>query len=118
MQDAVATANRLGGEARARDVASADLRAIQRRREWPVRITQRMQVLVQNRSRCRRSHIRGEISVPLAVRLLQRYPVLRRLPARLIGMGCGPSTSARRRALDACAYAPKMMGMLARSATW
>jgi hypothetical protein len=49
-----------------------------------------MQVLVQNRIALPAIADRGEISVPLAMRLLQRYPVLRRLPARLVGMGVRP----------------------------
>ncbi len=90
IQDAVAAANRLAGPLARGTVALADLRAIQRRREWPVRVTQRMQVLVQNRIALPAIADRGEIAVPLAMRLLQRYPVLRRLPARLVGMGVRP----------------------------
>jgi hypothetical protein len=33
---------------------------------------------------------RGEVKVPLAMRLLQWFPVLRRLPARLVGVGIRP----------------------------
>jgi 2-polyprenyl-6-methoxyphenol hydroxylase-like FAD-dependent oxidoreductase len=90
IQDAVAAANLLirpllGGVATA-----ADLAKVQVRREMPTRVTQRLQVAVQNRI-IRPVLAGGEaLSVPLALRLLQRLPLLRRLPGRLIGMGVRP----------------------------
>jgi hypothetical protein len=65
------------------------LRAVQRRRELPARLTQRLQVLIQNRI-ITPVIGGGAVAVPWQMRLLQRYPALRRLPARLIGMGFRP----------------------------
>jgi 2-polyprenyl-6-methoxyphenol hydroxylase-like FAD-dependent oxidoreductase len=44
IQDAVATANLMAAKPREGDVGPADLRRVQRRREWPVRLMQTMQV--------------------------------------------------------------------------
>ena len=67
-----------------------DLRTLQRRRELPTRLTQRTQVLIQNRVIS--NVLRGTMTPkpPLAVRILGRYALLRRLPARAVGMGFRP----------------------------
>jgi 2-polyprenyl-6-methoxyphenol hydroxylase-like FAD-dependent oxidoreductase len=90
IQDAVATANILVPRLRQGKATLTDLRAVQRRREWPTRMTQRMQVLIQNRVIS--NVLRGTKTPkpPLALRILARFPVLRRLPARIIGMGFRP----------------------------
>jgi len=90
VQDAVATANILGPRFRAGGVTEADLAAVQRRRELPARLTQRLQIAVQNRVIT--SVLRGTTTPkpPLPLRLLGMLPVLQRLPARLIGMGFRP----------------------------
>jgi 2-polyprenyl-6-methoxyphenol hydroxylase-like FAD-dependent oxidoreductase len=49
VQDAVAAANLLATSLRRSTLANSDLSAVQRRREWPTRVTQRLQVLIQNR---------------------------------------------------------------------
>jgi hypothetical protein len=67
-----------------------DLVRVQRRREWPTRVIQRGQVAVQDLFLKRALENRGEVKVPLAMRLLQRFPVLRRIPARLVGVGIRP----------------------------
>ncbi len=100
IQDAVATANRLTGPLLALQSGSlgtfAALRAIdrgaarvQRRRELPTRLTQGFQVLV-HRFLNRFLGRPGTFHAPLLVRLLGRFPVLRRLPGRFIGMGVLP----------------------------
>ncbi len=90
IQDAVATANILVPRLRRGAATPNDLRAVQRRRELPTRLTQRMQVLIQNRVIS--NVLRGTQTPkpPWAVRMLGHYPVLRRLPARVIGMGFRP----------------------------
>jgi 2-polyprenyl-6-methoxyphenol hydroxylase-like FAD-dependent oxidoreductase len=90
IQDAVAAANILVPRLRRGAVTLDDLRAVQRRREWPTRLTQRVQVLVQNRVIS--NVLRGTQTPkpPLPVRMLGRFPALRRLPARIIGMGFRP----------------------------
>jgi 2-polyprenyl-6-methoxyphenol hydroxylase-like FAD-dependent oxidoreductase len=91
IQDAVAAANLLAGPLRDGRVDGRHLQAVQRRREWPTRVTQRMQVAVHNEllsPLLARSE--APAAVPLPVRLLQRLPMLRRLPARVIGIGVRP----------------------------
>ena len=90
IQDAVAAANILVTPLREGGVTLDHLRAVQRRREPPTRKTQRLQVAIQNR-------VIGNVlsrtttpKAPFAVRLLGWFPVLRRLPARIIGMGFRP----------------------------
>lgn len=91
VQDAVATANLLADKL-ARGCPSEDeLDAVRRRREFPVKMTQRMQVVVQN-------HIIGAalqggdrpLKVPLVVRLITALPWLQGLPARLLALGVRP----------------------------
>jgi 2-polyprenyl-6-methoxyphenol hydroxylase-like FAD-dependent oxidoreductase len=86
IQDAVAAGNFLGGG----DFSPANLRRLQRRREWPARATQRLQILAQNRIISRVLQTRSPLAVPLGFRLLARHAWLRRLPGRLIGMGLRP----------------------------
>jgi 2-polyprenyl-6-methoxyphenol hydroxylase-like FAD-dependent oxidoreductase len=91
IQDAVAAANLLAAPLREDRLTTDDLRRVQRRRELPTRLTQRAQLLVQNRV-IRRvlGGGAGTLTPPLAVRLLARFPFLRRIPARLIGIGFRP----------------------------
>ena len=89
IQDAVAAANRLWRPLRDRAVADEDLRRVQRRREWPTRVTQWLQVVVQRRL-VSRALGGGPLRLPLFVRLLARCPLVRRLPARLVGVGIRP----------------------------
>jgi 2-polyprenyl-6-methoxyphenol hydroxylase-like FAD-dependent oxidoreductase len=90
IQDAVAAANILVPRMREGAAALHDLRAVQRRREWPTRMTQRVQIAVQNRVIT--NVLRGTATPkpPRAVRMLGRFPALRRLPARVVGMGFRP----------------------------
>ncbi|MGH7221891.1 MAG: FAD-dependent oxidoreductase [Gemmataceae bacterium] len=90
IQDAVATANLLAVPLRDGTVTLEDLRRVQRRRELPTRLTQRLQVLIQDRI-IRRVLAGGKrLSLPWPLRLMRRFPILRRIPARLIGMGFRP----------------------------
>jgi 2-polyprenyl-6-methoxyphenol hydroxylase-like FAD-dependent oxidoreductase len=90
IQDAVAAANILAPRFQRGFVTRGDLRKVQRRREFPTRMTQRMQLLIQNRL------ISGILAStvapapPWAVRMLDRCPLMRRLPARVLGMGFRP----------------------------
>ncbi len=91
IQDAVATANILGPVlAQGNLPGEADLAAVQRRRLWPTRMTQAMQIQIQNRVITRVLAGSGGGRPALAVRLLQWFPILRRIPARLIGIGFRP----------------------------
>jgi 2-polyprenyl-6-methoxyphenol hydroxylase-like FAD-dependent oxidoreductase len=87
VQDAVAAANVLA-PALARGAPGARDRArIQRRRLWPTRVTQRAQVLIQDKILSRALGVRGPARLPWQMRLLRRFPYLRRFPARFVGMG-------------------------------
>ena len=89
-QDAVAAANILSAPLASGRLSDDDLGRVQRRREWPTRVIQRAQVAIQNQFLRKALERRGEVKVPLAMRLLQRFPVLRRVPARLVGIGVRP----------------------------
>ena len=90
VQDAVAAANRLAGPLRAGKVTDADLQAIEDRRTLPMRFTQGLQLTIQRRiiSRVLASHERPK--PPLFLKLFGVFPILRRIPARLIGIGIRP----------------------------
>jgi 2-polyprenyl-6-methoxyphenol hydroxylase-like FAD-dependent oxidoreductase len=90
IQDAVAAANRLAGPLREKRLSNADLAAVQERRAFPTRLTQAMQIAIQSRVITPLLTGEGEVTPPWPLKLLQRFPVLRRLPARLIGMGIRP----------------------------
>jgi 2-polyprenyl-6-methoxyphenol hydroxylase-like FAD-dependent oxidoreductase len=90
IQDAVATANILVPKLREGGATVDDLRAVQRRREPPTRKTQRLQVAIQNRVIGNVLSRTTKPKPPFAVRLLGWVPLLRRLPARIIGMGFRP----------------------------
>src|SRR5215471_16387451 len=90
IQDAVAAANILAGPLAASRVSDADLARVQRRRELPTRVIQRGQLAVQDLFLRKALNHRGEVKVPLAMRLLQWFPVLRRIPAHLVGVGIRP----------------------------
>ena len=90
IQDAVAAANILADPLRERRAGLDHLRAVQERREWPARITQAVQVQIQNRILQPILSNRGEPKPPLFVRLLDRFTLLRRLPAYAVGIGARP----------------------------
>src|SRR5438105_11370284 len=88
LQDAVATANLLAAKLRAGPVLLADLEQVQARREWPVRVIQRLQVFVHRRIDGRKSGSGDKL--PFIGRLFLWFPFLRRIPARFIGLGPRP----------------------------
>jgi 2-polyprenyl-6-methoxyphenol hydroxylase-like FAD-dependent oxidoreductase len=90
IQDAVAAANVLATPLREGRVTPDDLRRVQKRREFPTRVTQRIQLVIQRRVIRSVLGATAPVKPPLAVRLLGRFPRLRRLPGRLIGLGVRP----------------------------
>ncbi|HEY6920189.1 MAG TPA: FAD-dependent oxidoreductase [Methyloceanibacter sp.] len=90
IQDAVAAANILWRPLREGSVHEADLRKVQERREWPTRATQRLQLFIQDRVISNVLALKTRPSAPFAVKLLNWVPLLRRIPARLIGLGFRP----------------------------
>ncbi|WGD48779.1 FAD-dependent oxidoreductase [Bradyrhizobium sp. CB1650] len=91
VQDAVATANLLADKISRGCPCEAELDAIRARREFPVKMTQAMQVVVQN-------HIisgalkpgNQPLKVPLIIRLITAVPWLQGIPARLLALGIRP----------------------------
>ncbi|MGD9541582.1 FAD-dependent oxidoreductase [Methylocystis sp.] len=90
IQDAVAAANLLAEKLRNNALKDDDLAAVERRRAFPTRVTQAIQLAVQNR--VVRSVLSAEkpLEPPLALRLFNAVPLLRRFPAQLIGLGVRP----------------------------
>jgi len=88
VQDAVAAANILVQPLLSGTVTLATLQAVQKRREFPTRVTQRVQILMQN-------NIIGPAlqgkrpKAPFFMKLLQ-WPLLRRIPGRVIALGVRP----------------------------
>ena len=96
IQDAVAAANLLAAPLHAGRVTPADLAAVQRRREWPTRVTQRLQMLAQEGVVRPVLDRTTPITPPLALRLLGMFPILQRRPAHLVGLGVRPEHVAAR----------------------
>lgn len=90
IQDAVAAANLLAGPLHLGVVTADDLRAVQRRRSLPTRMTQAFQIFAQNRLIEPTLSATGRIAPPLPLRLLDRFPVLRRIPGYAVGIGVRP----------------------------
>jgi 2-polyprenyl-6-methoxyphenol hydroxylase-like FAD-dependent oxidoreductase len=91
VQDAVATANLLADSIRNGCPSEDELDAVRQRRAFPVKMTQAMQVVVQN------NIISGALrpgaqplKVPLLVRLITALPWLQGIPARFIALGVRP----------------------------
>jgi len=88
VQDAVAAANILAEPLRRGSVSIETLERVQRRREFPTRFTQRLQIVLQN-------NIIGPAlggrrpKAPLFMKMLQ-WPLLRRIPGRLLALGIRP----------------------------
>ena len=90
IQDAVAAANILSENLRDGTVRESDLEAVQRRRMFPTRATQRLQVVVQNRIIKRVLGSTKPITAPWPVKLMRRWPALRRILPRIVGVGFRP----------------------------
>jgi 2-polyprenyl-6-methoxyphenol hydroxylase-like FAD-dependent oxidoreductase len=90
IQDAVATANILAEPLLQRSVTLEHLHAVQRRREFPTRATQRLQLFIQNRVLRRVLGSTAKPVLPWPLRLARRFPFLQRILARLIGLGFRP----------------------------
>jgi 2-polyprenyl-6-methoxyphenol hydroxylase-like FAD-dependent oxidoreductase len=91
VQDAVATANLLAAKLAKGCPSEAELDAVRIRREFPVRLTQRVQVIAQNNIIT--MALKGgnqPLTVPLPLRLVTAIPWLQGLTARFIGLGARP----------------------------
>ena len=85
-----AAANRLAGPLRTGRVGIEVLADVQRRRTFPTRATQRMQIFAQNNFLRHVLSSREPPTPPLPMRLINRFPLLQRIPARIVGMGFRP----------------------------
>lgn len=90
VQDAVAAANILTEALKRGNVTTETLKKIQERREFPTRITQRLQIILQNnvigpalKDKAKRPR------APLLMKIMQ-WPLLRRIPGRLLALGVRP----------------------------
>jgi 2-polyprenyl-6-methoxyphenol hydroxylase-like FAD-dependent oxidoreductase len=90
IQDAVAAANVLSGPLRAGKLELRQLRAVQLRRELPIRILQGLQSLAHRRVVAPAVGGSGLPSPPPPVRALLGLRAVRDLPARIIGFGIWP----------------------------
>jgi 2-polyprenyl-6-methoxyphenol hydroxylase-like FAD-dependent oxidoreductase len=100
IQDAAAAANILALKLERGTPSEEDLRLVQRRRAFPTEATQWMQLAIQNNVIL---HVLGStkpLTLPWVFRLLKMWPFLRRIPARIIGLGFRPEhvSSAGKRA--------------------
>ena len=88
VQDAVAAANILAQPLRHGTMTIETLESVQRRREFPTRFTQRLQLVLQN-------NIIGPAlegrrpEAPFFMKMIQ-WPLLRRIPGRLLALGIRP----------------------------
>ena len=87
IQDAVVAANLLAEPLRKGRVEIDDLARVQRERQLPVRFIQAVQTAIQKRLIASVLQSQAPLNVPGFVRFLLRLPLLRKLPARLIGWG-------------------------------
>jgi 2-polyprenyl-6-methoxyphenol hydroxylase-like FAD-dependent oxidoreductase len=90
VQDAVAAANILAAPLRENRVSESYLHDVEQRRLLPVRFTQWLQLTIQRRVIANVLHSKHRIRAPLVFRLMRWLPFLRRIPARLIGIGIRP----------------------------
>ncbi len=90
IQDAVATANLLAPKLLNRALHIGDLRAVQDRRAWPAHLTQRVQVFLHKHLLEPIFNSSQAISPPLLLNLTEKFPKLRQIPARMVGIGFRP----------------------------
>jgi len=90
VQGAVAAANLLADPLSRHAVTVDDLKAVQARRWLPTRVTQSIQLFLQRRVIAPTLARKSEPKPPLPLKMLDWFPRVQRLPARLIGLGIRP----------------------------
>jgi 2-polyprenyl-6-methoxyphenol hydroxylase-like FAD-dependent oxidoreductase len=91
IQDAVATANLLGGKLKTGTLHDVDLDSVRRRRLFPVKVIQSLQVAVHDRVlRPTISGAERTLTVPWPLKVLDANAWLRRWPAQILGLGVRP----------------------------
>jgi len=90
IQDAVAAANILAAPLREGRLTNDHLQQVQRRRTFPMKVIQKMQLTVQNRLIDPLLDSSKPMKAPWAMKLFNIFPFLRRIPARIVGIGVRP----------------------------
>ena len=90
IQDAVAAANILAAPLRDGTLSEAHLQAVQTRRTLPTRLTQGLQIAIQQRILGPIIGSDRPVKAPWPLLLLSRLPFFARIPARLVGIGFRP----------------------------
>lgn len=90
IQDAVATANLLGPKLLTTTPSESELHSVERRRTFPTRATQSMQVFIQTHGVRRVLGRQKPFTLPWPLKLLRHWKLLRRIPARVVGVGFRP----------------------------
>jgi 2-polyprenyl-6-methoxyphenol hydroxylase-like FAD-dependent oxidoreductase len=91
IQDAVAAANILVPALSTGASADSQLQKVQARREFPTRMTQAVQIFAHKRFIGPALATKAPLMrLPLPLALLKRFPILRRIPARMVGLGFRP----------------------------
>lgn len=91
IQDAVVTANLLTDKLKRGSLQLSDLAKIQRHREVPTRIIQRLQTFLQENLLATVMRTDKPLTIPLPLRLLMKTPIVRDIPARMIAFGPFPA---------------------------
>jgi 2-polyprenyl-6-methoxyphenol hydroxylase-like FAD-dependent oxidoreductase len=99
IQDAVAAANLLTEPLRRGHVSNANLDAVQHRREFPMRVIQRMQLFIQDRVLRRVISTKNAIRLPRMIRWLASIAAVRRALAYFVGVGVRPEHASVARGL-------------------
>jgi len=87
IQDAVVAANVLAGPLAAGVVTDAQLAEVQRQREWPTRVIQKIQSFMQERLLAGVLQSQEATGIPWQLKLLVKIPILRDLPAKMLAFG-------------------------------
>lgn len=87
IQDAVAAANILSGPLREGRLSDDDLAAVEKRRGFPTRATQKLQLMMRSSRKVDQADERKRKGPPAFIRGIARFPLLAHLAGRLIGLG-------------------------------
>tara|TARA_R110000868_G_scaffold124779_2_gene329633 strand:+ start:4139 stop:5350 length:1212 start_codon:yes stop_codon:yes gene_type:complete len=87
IQDAVATANILGDALTKNKDINFLLKKVQKRRSFPTKVTQKIQVIIQNKLINKALHSSKTLSLPWFMRFVLRWQFTRKLIAKKIGLG-------------------------------
>ena len=90
VQDAIAAANILAAPLREGSLTTDHLAEVQQRRTFPMKVIQKMQTTVQERLIDKILDSKKPITAPWVMRLFNTFPFLRRIPARIVGIGVRP----------------------------